>query len=107
QQTTRPQRQIEQTKNNGKDAVDEITERLRTRTTFPQVVLPTVRQEDLEQYVRHENFITKKEYDDLELAIKLREQGKITTPGRPFEESMRSELDSLIAKGVFEFVVYN
>ncbi|RDW58864.1 hypothetical protein BP6252_13340 [Coleophoma cylindrospora] len=54
-----------------------------------------------------EVFVTKKEQDDLQLAIQLREKGVITTPGKPFEESQRIEIDGLIAKGVFEFAYYD
>ena len=31
----------------------------------------------------------------------------ITTPGAPFKASRKQEIDSLIAKGVFNFVEYN
>ena len=48
-------------------------------------------------------FITLKEQADLELALKLQKQGKITTPGLPFKESNRQEIDSLIRRGVFNF----
>jgi hypothetical protein len=52
-------------------------------------------------------FITQKEQDDMELSIKLRKEGIITTPGNPFEESQKQEIGSLIVKEVFEFVRYN
>ena len=55
----------------------------------------------------NEVFLTKKESDDLELAQELREKGIITTPGQPFEESGRKEIDTLIATDVFRFQVYD
>ena len=41
-------------------------------------------------------FMTSKEQADLELALKLRKQGKITTPSLPFKESNRQKINSLI-----------
>ena len=52
-------------------------------------------------------FITKKEESDLELAKDLRQRGVITTPGQLFQESQQQEIDSLITRGVFEFVRYD
>ena len=52
-------------------------------------------------------FLTQKEKEDYALAIKLRADGVITTPGRPFEESDRTEIESLIAGGTFEVLSYN
>ncbi|EAQ91892.1 hypothetical protein CHGG_00127 [Chaetomium globosum CBS 148.51] len=37
----------------------------------------------------------------------LRADGKVTTPGEPFEESSKQEIESLITRGVFEFVKYD
>lgn len=54
-----------------------------------------------------ETYITEKEKADAVLAVQLRAEGKITTPGKPFEESAQQEIDSLIARGVFEFVPFN
>ena len=48
-------------------------------------------------------FFTKKEEQDAQLAIQLRKEGKITTPGRPFEASATQEIDNLLARGVFRF----
>ena len=56
---------------------------------------------ELEQYFTH------KEKADWALAIKLRKEGVITTPGEPFEESQRKEIEGLMAKGVFDFVQYD
>jgi len=42
-----------------------------------------------------------------ELSKKLRKQRLITTPRQPFEESRRQEIDELMAKGVFELILYN
>jgi hypothetical protein len=52
-------------------------------------------------------YITKKEEDDLELAIKLRNDGVITTPGAPFEASDDQEISDLAGRGVFKFERYN
>ena len=51
--------------------------------------------------------MTSKERADMELSIKLRNEGVITTPGLPFEQSQNKEIEGLIAKGVFEFVQYD
>ena len=51
-------------------------------------------------------FMVSREQADLELALELRKQGKITTPGLPFEESNRQEVDSLIGRGVFKFELF-
>jgi hypothetical protein len=45
----------------------------------------------------NDQFTTRKEQADMELAIKLRRNGLITTPGKPFERSQQQEIDSLIA----------
>ena len=52
-------------------------------------------------------FLSQKERDDFALALKLRADGVITTPGEPFEESDRTEMDSLIAGGTFEVQSYD
>lgn len=52
-------------------------------------------------------FMTTKERNDHQLAIEPRNQGTITTPGLPFEESSRAEIDNLIARGVFHFEKYD
>jgi hypothetical protein len=51
--------------------------------------------------------MTNKERADMELSIKLRSDGFITTPGSPFKQSQNKEIDGLIAKGVFDFVQYD
>ncbi|KAL0944617.1 uncharacterized protein CTRU02_202504 [Colletotrichum truncatum] len=52
-------------------------------------------------------FLSIKEQADEELAIKLRREGVITTPGEPFEQSTKQEINSLIARGVFKFTQFN
>jgi hypothetical protein len=52
-------------------------------------------------------FLTRKEQADIELSVKLRKDGVITTPGGLFERSQRQEINGLIAREVFEFVQYN
>jgi len=46
-------------------------------------------------------FLTHKEQGDWDLSLKLRKEGVITTPGAPFEASMKTEIDSLQASEVF------
>jgi len=52
-------------------------------------------------------FIIKKEESDLELAKDLRRKGVITTLRQLFQESQQREIDSLIIRGIFEFVRYD
>ncbi|EED18931.1 hypothetical protein TSTA_126390 [Talaromyces stipitatus ATCC 10500] len=49
-------------------------------------------------------YLSKKEKDDLELALKLRREGKIVTEDAPFELSSVAEIDGLIANGTFKIV---
>ncbi|EED20782.1 conserved hypothetical protein [Talaromyces stipitatus ATCC 10500] len=51
-----------------------------------------------------EVFLSRKEKDDLELAVKLRREGKITADGAPFELSAMAEIDGLIASGTFKIM---
>ncbi|KAJ6050709.1 uncharacterized protein N7446_010818 [Penicillium canescens] len=51
--------------------------------------------------------MTSKERADMELSIRLRNEGVITTPGSPFEQSQNKEIEGLIARGVFDFVQYD
>jgi hypothetical protein len=52
-------------------------------------------------------YMTKKEEADYKLAIKLRNDGVITTLGAPFEASDEQEISDLVGRGVFEFELYN
>ena len=54
-----------------------------------------------------EVFTTAKEASDLKEALRLRAEGRITTPGAPFEQSAKTEIESLIAAGVFKFVQFD
>lgn len=42
--------------------------------------------------------MTHRERSDYELALRLRREGKITTPGQPFEASDAAEIDSLLGR---------
>ncbi|KAF5503979.1 hypothetical protein CGCF413_v004518 [Colletotrichum fructicola] len=53
------------------------------------------------------SFLTAKEASDAELALELRKKGIITSHGHPFEQSTRKEIDSLISRGVFEFIPFD
>jgi hypothetical protein len=55
----------------------------------------------------HETFITHKERADYDLVVRLRKEGKITTAGKPFEGSMKAEVDGLVAGNVFRFEVFD
>ena len=52
-------------------------------------------------------FLTAKERGDYDLAVLLRSKGIIVTPGQPFEISGRTEIDNLLARGVFKFELYD
>ncbi|EGY23394.1 uncharacterized protein VDAG_04832 [Verticillium dahliae VdLs.17] len=52
-------------------------------------------------------FISSKEEADHDLAKKLRDEGILTAPGEPFEQSTKEEIDSLIGRGVFEFTQFD
>ncbi|OHW89526.1 reverse transcriptase-like protein [Colletotrichum incanum] len=52
-------------------------------------------------------YLSQKEKDHQDLAIKLRLDNVITTPGAPYEESDGIEIDALISQGVFSFIRYN
>jgi hypothetical protein len=49
-------------------------------------------------------FMTSKEQVDIELSIKLQQEGVITTLGKPFKKSQQQEIKGLITNGVFEFI---
>lgn len=52
-------------------------------------------------------YLSKEEKDDLDLAIILRQEGKIVANGEPFEQSRMAEIDGLIANGTFKIVNRN
>jgi hypothetical protein len=52
-------------------------------------------------------YIIKKEDANYKLAIKLRNDGVITTLGAPFEASNNQEISNLVGRGVFKFKLYN
>jgi hypothetical protein len=52
-------------------------------------------------------YLSKKEEIDRTLALKLRQDGIITTPGEPFEQSDMTEINDLIAREVFHFIRFN
>ncbi|XDG08264.1 hypothetical protein ABKA04_007879 [Annulohypoxylon sp. FPYF3050] len=55
----------------------------------------------------YEAFISRKEMADQKLSLQLRKEGKITTPGQPFEQSDAQEIEGLIGRGVFSFEKYD
>ncbi|KAI0991867.1 hypothetical protein K3495_g16320, partial [Podosphaera aphanis] len=52
-------------------------------------------------------YLSAREQADILLAHELRAKRVITTPGAPFEASIRAEIDGLIARGVFVFVKFS
>lgn len=64
---------------------------------------PRKNQKDMPKEV----FLTQKEKDDFELALKLRAEGVITTPGKPFEEADRTEMEALLSNGTFKILQYD
>jgi hypothetical protein len=52
-------------------------------------------------------FLTHKEQGDWDLAVKLRREGTITTPGAPFVASMKAELDALRASETYRIGKYD
>ena len=52
-------------------------------------------------------FISQKEQVNRELSLQLRQEGKITAAGEPFEASDQQEIDDLITRGVFTFQQYD
>ena len=52
-------------------------------------------------------YLSKKEEDDYALAVKLRNDGVINTPGAPFEVSDQKEIDDLVGRGVFNFELFD
>ncbi|KAI0398658.1 hypothetical protein F4802DRAFT_611451 [Xylaria palmicola] len=52
-------------------------------------------------------FLAQKKQQALELAIKLRTDRIITTPSKPFKESDATEINELVAQGIFKFITYN
>ncbi|KAI1000667.1 hypothetical protein K3495_g7531 [Podosphaera aphanis] len=54
-----------------------------------------------------EVYLSKKEENDRILAIKLRNDGVITTPGKPFEASDAKEINDLVIAGVFNFELFD
>ena len=52
-------------------------------------------------------FTTKKKQDDLNLTFDLKKRGIIITLGRLFKISQKQEIDALIIKRIFEFVLYD
>ncbi|EKD20762.1 hypothetical protein MBM_01444 [Drepanopeziza brunnea f. sp. 'multigermtubi' MB_m1] len=63
--------------------------------------------EAIKQEAQAEAFLTRKELSDKATAVKLRQEGKITTPGEPFQQSQRLELEGLMAREVFQLVQFD
>jgi len=101
-QSPRPRGRPKGAKNKPKDVATIRRNPDREAKEHDHFVTAFMNQDDID-----EAFLTNKEMLDRELSKKLREQGLITTPGQPFEESRRQEIDGLMAKGVFELIPYD
>jgi hypothetical protein len=73
----------------------------------PVILILLKTREQLEKPSPHDTFLTRKEESDLELTYTMRASRKITAPEELFEELIQTEIDSLIARGVFEFVRFD
>ena len=51
-------------------------------------------------------YLTRKEEGNMELAVKLRNNGVINTPGNPFEELNAIKVNDLIGQSIFVFKLY-
>ncbi|KAH0419578.1 hypothetical protein CcaCcLH18_14350 [Colletotrichum camelliae] len=58
-------------------------------------------------FAAHGVLLTNKEHADLKLATQLRKSGKITTPGRPFEQSDKVAVKGLIDQDILRMVMYD
>ncbi|KAI1653193.1 hypothetical protein F4813DRAFT_383489 [Daldinia decipiens] len=63
--------------------------------------------EDLDIFVMSTAYVSTKEKNDHALALKLRSDGKIVAPGRPYEASDMKELDALFADGILQPEMYD
>lgn len=90
-----------------KDDVPDDGPRRSTRPRRTHFTHTFLQENDVHEDEIFEIFLSTKEQADAALAVQLRADGKITTPGEPFEESSTQEIESLIARGVFEFVKYD
>ena len=75
------------------------------KDNFDQAFLTSI--EEIDTQMTLMAFITSKEQADMALALKLRKEGKITTPGAPFEASTKQEVDGLTGRGVFDFIQWD
>jgi hypothetical protein len=67
-------------------------------------ILMTTTEDNQEAF---EAWLTEKEIRDAQISIDLREKGIIKTPGKSFELSRRTEIDGLLARGVFKMINEN
>ncbi|HEY2455482.1 MAG TPA: hypothetical protein VGI71_23255 [Scandinavium sp.] len=88
----------------------------KTHVRFAEDINDTIEDEDFDDYFITAlndgieltmTFMSSKEESDRLLALKLRQEKKITTPGEPFELSDKKEIDTLISNGVFRFEQYD
>ncbi|KAI1002436.1 hypothetical protein K3495_g5766 [Podosphaera aphanis] len=74
----------------------------RNKTGLPTIYLNTSNTHP-KSMVYHAATLSAKEQYELNLSLQLRKEGKILTPGNPFEASDKAEIDALIANNVFQF----
>ena len=65
------------------------------------------REEEKKSVIEANINMSQKERTDYSLAIKLRQEGVITTPGEPFEKADANEIESLLGQGMIKPVIYN
>jgi hypothetical protein len=75
--------------------------------TRPVILILLKTREQLEKPSLYDTFLTRKEESDLELARTIRASRKITASRELFKELIQTEIDSLIARSIFEFVRFD
>lgn len=100
------QQQLNTSKNSGLD--NDSTVSGPRRNPF-RARIPTLRARNTQQSKNKSIngvFATRYEAQDLESSKRLRAYNVICTPGATFQTSRQQKIDGLIAKGVFEFILY-
>ncbi|KAI0995993.1 hypothetical protein K3495_g12188 [Podosphaera aphanis] len=78
----------------------------RNKTGLPTIHLNTLNTHP-KSMVYYAAMLSAKEKHDLNLSLQLRKEGKVLTPGNPFEASEKAEINALIANNIFQFVKFD
>ena len=79
-----------------------------TLNAKPETKVPILRRGSRKRIPKvRDIWLTAKEEADYALCLKLRAEGKIVAPGKPFEKSDEKEIEGLINSGVFQFEEYH